>query len=46
MRRGFISRHRLEVAVEAVLFDNGDGAHTLARAEDEVTHALERYAGD
>jgi sn-glycerol 3-phosphate transport system substrate-binding protein len=46
MRRGFISRRRPGVAVEAVLFDNRDGADTLAPAEDEVTHALARYAGD
>ncbi len=36
----------IENALDAVLFDNGDVADSLAKAQDEVTQSLERYAGD
>jgi sn-glycerol 3-phosphate transport system substrate-binding protein len=36
----------IENALDAVLFDNQDVTESLARAQDEVTEALERYAGD
>jgi sn-glycerol 3-phosphate transport system substrate-binding protein len=36
----------IENALDAVLFDNQDVDESLARAQDEVTQSLERYAGD
>jgi sn-glycerol 3-phosphate transport system substrate-binding protein len=36
----------IENALDAVLFDNQDVKESLARAQDEVTESLERYAGD
>jgi sn-glycerol 3-phosphate transport system substrate-binding protein len=36
----------IENALDAVLFDNQDVGESLARAQDEVTQSLERYAGD
>jgi ABC-type glycerol-3-phosphate transport system substrate-binding protein len=36
----------IENALDAVLFDNQDVTESLARAQDEVTQSLERYAGD
>jgi sn-glycerol 3-phosphate transport system substrate-binding protein len=36
----------IENALDAVLFDNRDVDESLARAQDEVTQSLERYAGD
>ncbi len=36
----------IENALDAVLFNNQDVAESLARAQDEVTQSLERYAGD
>jgi sn-glycerol 3-phosphate transport system substrate-binding protein len=36
----------IENALDAVLFDSQDVDESLARAQDEVTQSLERYAGD
>ena len=36
----------IENALDAVLFGNQDVTESLARAQDEVTQSLERYAGD
>jgi sn-glycerol 3-phosphate transport system substrate-binding protein len=36
----------IENALDAVLFENQDVPESLARAQDEVTQSLERYAGD
>jgi sn-glycerol 3-phosphate transport system substrate-binding protein len=36
----------IENALDAVLFDNQDVTESLARAQDELTQSLERYAGD
>jgi sn-glycerol 3-phosphate transport system substrate-binding protein len=36
----------IENALDAVLFDDQDVTESLARAQDEVTQSLERYAGD
>ena len=36
----------IENALDAVLFGNQDVNESLARAQDEVTQSLERYAGD
>jgi ABC-type glycerol-3-phosphate transport system substrate-binding protein len=36
----------IENALDAVLFESRDVPESLARAQDEVTQSLERYAGD
>jgi sn-glycerol 3-phosphate transport system substrate-binding protein len=36
----------IENALDAVLFENQDVPESLARAQDEVTQSLERYAGE